>query len=139
VVHGNPLAVNIRSTDFVPLLMEARQSLGAAVQLACCREILVTIKNHDNIPGRIAIGVLLTDSTSIGKPTLYLDQQPVISTEPSRFSVKSSPVQEILRFSVPDHPRIDRFDEITVIFFPDSERAVAGAKIALEEFELLPR
>jgi hypothetical protein len=139
VVHGTPLAVNIRSTDFVPLLMEARQSLGVAIPLTCCREIQVAIENHDNIPGRIAIGVLLTDSTSIGKPTLYLDQQPVISTEPDHFSVKSSPVQEVLRFSVPSHPRIDRFDEITVIFFPDTERAKAAAKIAIQEFELLPR
>jgi hypothetical protein len=139
VVHGTPLAVNIHSTDFVPLLMEARQSLGAAIPLTCCREIQVTIQNHDNIPGRIAIGILLTDSTSIGKPTLYLDQQPVISTEPDHFSVKSSPVQEVLRFPVPNHPRIDRFDEITVIFFPDTERAKTGAKIAIQEFELLPR
>ena len=139
VVHGTPLAVNIHSTDFVPLLMEARQSLGAAIPLTCCREIHVTIENHDNIPGRIAIGVLLTDSTSIGKPTLYLDQQPVISTEPGHFSVKSSPVQEVLRFPVPNHPRIDRFDEITVIFFSDTERAKTGARIAIQEFELLPR
>jgi hypothetical protein len=139
VVHGTPLGVNIRSTDFVPLLMEARQSLAAAIPLACCREIQVTIENHDNIPGRIAIGVLLTDSTSIGKPTLYLDQQPVMSTEPNHFTVKSSPVQEVLRFSVPGHPRIDRFDEITVIFFPDTERAKAAAKIAIQEFELVPR
>ena len=139
VVHGNPLAVNIRSTDFVPLLMEARQSLDAAIQLTCCREILLTIENHDNIPGRIDLGVLLTDSISIGKPTLYLGQQPVSSTEPNQFSVKSSPAQEVLRFPVPNHPSIDRFDEITVIFFPDSGRAAAGAKIAIEEFELLPR
>ncbi len=139
VAHGTPLAVNIHSTDFVPLLMEARQSLGAAIQLRCCREIQVTIENHDNIPGRIAIGVLLTDSTSIGKPTLYLDQRPVMSTEPNQFSVKSSPVQEVLRFPVPSHPRIDRFDEITVIFFPDTERAKAAAKIAIQEFELVPR
>jgi hypothetical protein len=139
VVHGTPLGVSIRSTDFVPLLMEARQSLGAAIPLTCCREIQVTIENHDNIPGRIAIGVLLTDSTAIGKPTLYLDQQPVMSTEPGHFSVKSSPVQEVLRFPVPSHPRIDRFDEITVIFFPDTERAKSGAKIAIQEFELLPR
>jgi hypothetical protein len=139
VVHGSPLAVNIRSTDFVPLLMEARQSLGTAIQLTCCREIQVTIQNRDNTPGRIAIGVLLTDSTSIGKPTLYLDQQPVLSTEPDHFSVKSSPVQEVLRFPVPNHPKIDRFDEITVIFFPDTERAKTGAKIAIQGFELLPR
>jgi hypothetical protein len=138
VVHGTPLGVSIHSTDFVPLLMEARQSLGATIPLTCCREMRVTIENHDNVPGRIAIGVLLTDSTSIGKPTLYLDQQPVMSTEPGHFSVKSSPVQEALRFPIPSHPRIDSFDEITVIFFPDTERAKTGAKIAIQEFELVP-
>ena len=138
VVHGTPLGVNIRSTDFVPLLMEARQTLDTALPLTCCREIQVTIENHDNIPGRVAVGVLLTDSTSIGKPTLYLDQQPVISTEPDHFSFKSSPVQEVLRFPVPSHPRIDRFDEITVIFFPETERAKAAARIAIQQFELLP-
>lgn len=139
VVRGTPLAVNIHSNDFIPLLMEARQSLGSAIQLASCREIQVTIENHDNMPGRIALGVLLTDSTSIGKPTLYLDQQPVMSTEPDHFSVKSSPVEEVLRFAVPNHPRIDRFDEISVFFFPDTERARTGARIAIQEFELIPR
>jgi hypothetical protein len=139
VVRGTPLGVNIHSSDFIPLLMEARQSLGSAVQLTSCREIQVAIENHDNIPGRIALGVLLTDSTSIGKPTLYLNQQPVMSTEPDHFSVKSSPVREVLRFAVPSHPRIDRFDEMTVFFFADTERARTGARIAIEEFELMPR
>jgi hypothetical protein len=139
VVHGTPTGVNIRSTDFVPLLMEARQTLGAPIPLTCCREIHLAIQNHDNIPGRIAIGILLTDSTSIGKPTFYLGQQPVMSTEPNRFAVKSSPVEEVLRFPIPSHPKIDRFDEMTVIFFPDTERAKAAAKIAIQEFELLPR
>jgi hypothetical protein len=139
VVRGNPLGVNIHSNDFIPLLMEARQSLSPAIQLTSCREIQVTIKNHDNIPGRIALGVLLTDSTSIGKPTLYLDQQPVMSTEPDHFSVKSSPIEEVLRFAVPNRPRIDRFDEMTVFFFSDTERARTGARIAIQEFELIPR
>jgi hypothetical protein len=139
VVRGTPLATNIRSTDFVPLLMEARQSLGRSIPLECCREIQVTIQNDDNTPGRIAIGVLLTDSASIGKPTFYLGQQPVISTEASHFTVKSSPVQEVLRFPVPNHAKIEQFDEMTVIFFPDTERAKTAAKIAIQGFELLPR
>ncbi len=138
VAHGNPLTLDIRSSDFVPLVMEAHQDLGAAIPLACCREIEVSIENNDNLPGAIALGVLLTDSTSLGKPTLYLGQQPVISAEPSHFSFKSSPALEVLQFAIPAHPRIQTFDQISVFVFPDSERARTGSKIAITQFVLLP-
>jgi hypothetical protein len=137
--RGSPLTVNIRSTNHIPLIMEAHQTLGAAIPLACCREMQVTIENSDNAPGIIAIGALLTDSTSLGKPTFYLGQQTVLSTEPSRFTVKSSPVPEVLHFPIPDHTRIEEFDEITIVFFPDSERPYTGAKIAIKQFDLVPR
>ena len=138
VAHGNPLTLDIRSSNFVPLVMEAHQDLGAAIPLACCREIQVTIENNDDLPGAIALGVLLTDSTSLGKPTLYLGQQPIISAEPSHFSFKSSPALEVLQFAIPHHPRIQTFDQISVFVFPDSERARTGAKIAITQFVLLP-
>jgi hypothetical protein len=139
VARGNPLTVDVRSTNYIPLVMEAHQSLAAAIPLACCREIQVTIENHDNAPGVIALGVLLTDSTSLGKPTLYLDQQTIVSTEPGHFTVKSSPVTEVLNFPVLSGAKIKQFDEITVIFFPDSERPNTGAKIAIKQFDLIPR
>jgi hypothetical protein len=82
--------------------------------LACCREIQVTIENHDNAPGVIALGVLLTDSTSLGKPTLYLDQQTVVSTEPGHFTVKASPAAEVLSFRVPGRPKIQQFATVFV-------------------------
>jgi hypothetical protein len=139
VARGSPLTVNIRSNNHVPLIMEAHQALGAAIPLACCREMQVTLENSDNTPGVIAIGVLLTDSTSLGKPTSYLGQQTVVSTEPDRFAVKSSPIPEVLHFPIPNHSRIEKFDEITIVFFPDSERPYTGAKIAIKQFDLVPR
>lgn len=139
VARGSPLNVDVRSINHIPLVMEAHQSLAAAIPLACCREIQVAIENYDNAPGVIALGVLLTDSTSLGKPTLYLDQQTVVSTEPGRFTVKSSPVREVLRFRVPNHAKIRQFDEITLIFFLDLERPYTGAKIAIKQFDLIPR
>ena len=139
VARGNPLTVDVRSINFIPLVMEAHQSLAAAIPLTCCREIKVTIENRDNAPGVIALGVLLTDTTSLGKPTLYLDQQTVVSTEPGHFRVKSSPAAEVLSFRVPGRPKIQQFDEITVIFFPDTERPNTGAKIAIKQFDLIPR
>jgi hypothetical protein len=139
IARGSPLTVNIRSNNHIPLIMEAHQALGAAIPLACCREMQVAIENSDNTPGGIAIGVLLTDSTSLGKPTFYLGQQTVVSTEPSRFTVKSSPVPEVLHFPIPSHATIEEFDEITLVFFPDSERPYTGAKIAIKQFDLVPR
>ena len=139
IARGSPLTVDIRSANYVPLIMEAHQSLAAAIPLACCREIRVTIENGDNAPGILALGVLLTDSTSLGKPTLYLGQQTVVSTEPGHFAVKSSPVPEELRFPIPSSARIQRFDEVTVIFFPDTVRPDRGAKIAIKQFDLSPR
>jgi hypothetical protein len=139
VARGSPLTVAIRSTNHMPLIMEAHQDLGAAIPLACCREMQVTIENSDNAPGTIAIGVLLTDSTALGKPTFYLGQETVASTEPSRFTVKSSPVPEVLHFPIPSHSKIQQFDEIRIIFFPDSERPYTGAKIAIKQFDLIPR
>jgi hypothetical protein len=139
VARGSPLTVNIRSTNYIPLIMEAHQALGAAIPLVCCSEMQVTIENSDNAPGTVALGVLLTDSTSLGKPTFYLGQQTVVSTEPSRFAVKSSPVPEVLHFPIANHSRIAEFDEITIVFFPDAERPYTGAKIAIKQFDLVPR
>jgi hypothetical protein len=139
VERGSPLTVDVRSTNYIPLVMEAHQSLAAAIPLTCCREIRVTIENYDNAPGVISLGVLLTDSTSLGKPTLYLDQETIVSTEPGQFTVKSLPASEVLSFAMPGSPKIEQFDEITVIFFPDTERPNRGAKIAIEQFDLIPR
>ncbi len=99
----------------------------------------MTIENYDNAPGVISLGVLLTDSTSLGKPTLYLDQETIVSTEPGQFTIKSLPVTEVLSFALPGSPKIQRFDEITVIFLPDTERTNRGAKIAIKQFDLIPR
>ena len=139
IARGSPLTVDVRSINHIPLIMEAHQSLVAPIPLLCCREMQVTIENHDNAPGMVALGVLLTDSTSLGKPTLYLDQQPVPSSEPGRFTVKSSPIPDVLHFPIPSHAKIQQFDEITVIFFPDSERPYSAAKIAIRQFDLMPR
>jgi hypothetical protein len=139
VERGSPLTVNVRSINYIPLIMEAHQSLAPAIPLACCREIRVTIENYDNAPGVISLGVLLTDSTSLGRPTLYLDQETIVSTEPGQFTIKSLPATEVLSFAVPGSPKIQRFDEITVIFLPDTERPNRGAKIAIKQFDLIPR
>jgi hypothetical protein len=137
--HDNPLAVNIESSNFIPLITEAHQSLGSAIPLARCREIQVVIENRDRSPGAVALAVLLTDSVSPVKPALYLGQQPVSQAGKDRLAPRSAPVSEVLSFSIPDHAKIRRFDEITVMLLPDVEHSFVGPKIAIQQFNLLPR
>jgi hypothetical protein len=139
IVHGDPTGVNIRSTSLLPLVMEAHQSLGSSIDLASCRELEVDIRNGDNIPGNILLGVILTDSHTPGKPSMHLGERAVTSSQPGHFTVKSSPVSEELRYTIPSRRPIDRFDEITVDYTPAPDRAIIGAKIAIQQFVLLPR
>lgn len=137
--HGTPLGNDIESIDSTPLVMDAHQTLGAAIPTARCREIQVEIENRDNKMGVIALAILLTDATSSKKPTLYLGQQTIVSTEPEHFSYKSGSVFETLRFSVPVNAKVRRFDEITVMMLPDIEHVGVAPKIAIKQFQLFPR
>jgi hypothetical protein len=139
LAHGDPVDMDIRANNFLPLIMEAHQTLGTAVRAARCREILVTVENRDNRPGTVALGMLLTDSVSRGEPELYLGQQPVVSSEPGHPSRESSPTIEVLGFPIPTRAKIRKFDAITVILIPGPERAELGAKVAIRKFEFLPR
>ena len=137
--RGTPLGTDIESNNFVPLVMDAHQTLGAPILTAGYREIQVEIENHDNRRGVIAMAVLLGDAASPRKPALYLGQQPIPSTQPAHFSSKSVPVFETLRFSIPADAKMRSFNEITVMMLPDVEHALVAPKIALRQFQLLPR
>jgi hypothetical protein len=138
IVHGTPTAVDIHSLDWHPLLMEAHQRLGTSIPLSCCAELQVAIKNADNRPGQIALGVILTDSTSPEKAILSLATKVVVSSEPGHFSLNRRPVDEILRFTFPAHSRFRQFNEITVLYLPARERSLGGAQIAIQQFVLIP-
>lgn len=138
VLYGNPTKVNIRSTDWRPIKMEARQNLGILVDSNCCYQIRVAIHNADNSPGRIALGVILTNTRIPGRPSMSLGEEPVASSDPVRFSINRPPVNEVLDFRIPANPRIRQFDQIKVVFRPDSERALGGVKIAIQQFMLIP-
>jgi hypothetical protein len=99
----------------------------------------VNIESRDNQPGAIGLAVLLRDSTKPRKPALYLGTHPIESTQPMHFKFKSIPVFETLRFEVPAHGSIRTFDEITVMLLPDVDHELVGPKIAIREFQLIPR
>ena len=119
--------------------MEAHESLANSIPLARCREIDVEVLNRDNRLGNVAVGVLLTDSKTGGRPADYLGQLYVKSSEPELFKVKTSPVSEVLHFTVPVSGKVRSFDEINVMFFPDGADFGKGPKMAIGQFELMPR
>jgi hypothetical protein len=137
-VQGTPLSHDFQTNNFVRLIMDAHQTLGASIPLARCREIQVDILNRDNRPGAINLAVLLSDSTQPANQ-LYLGQQPVVSSLPGNFAVKSSPAGETLRFPIPSPAKIRKFDEITVMFLPDDANYDTGSKVAIDQFQLIPR
>jgi heme/copper-type cytochrome/quinol oxidase subunit 2 len=137
--QGTPIGFDIQSNNSVPLVMDAHQYLGAAIPLALCREITVEIENRDNTAGAISIGVLLMDGASAKQATLYLGEQPIVSTQPQHFTVKPSPVSETLHFPIPRAAMIHKFSEITVLVLPDIEHAFNAPKIAIQQFQLYPR
>ena len=139
IAHGDPAKVSIRSMDWLPLLMEAHQSLASSVELANCSELQIHVRNGDNVPGSIVLGVILSDSTAPGKPSLALGGMPLVSTQPSHFAIKAAPVDETLHYAIPERARIKKFDQITVVFFPAADRAPIGVKVALQDFVLVRR
>jgi len=139
LARGDPVAVSIHSTGWIPLAMQAHQVLAHAVELGCCGSMQVTVRNGDNRPGWIDMGVLLTDSTAPGKPSVFLGTKPIVSTEENHFALKPVPVDEVLTFTIPSHTAVRKFDQITVLFFPAAERATLGARVGIEQFELEPR
>jgi hypothetical protein len=137
--HGTPIAVNIASIDRTPLVMQAHQYLSAPVRTSRCREIQVEIENSDNTAGALSFALLLVDGSSPKKPTLYLGQQTLTSSEPAKFVIKQSPVFETLTFAVPENPKFRKFDEMSVVLLPDSAHEFTAPKIAIQQFQLFPR
>jgi len=139
VAHGKAMYVNVRSTDSAPLLMEAYQNFGTAIDLGCCSEIDVAITNADVRPGTIALAIRLGDSDSIGEPFQDLGERTIVSSKAAQIPQSRPPVEEVLRFPLPQPTTIRRFDEITIVFLSAKERARGGAKVSIQSFTLIPR
>jgi hypothetical protein len=129
VVRGKSTDTNIHSIDRRPIVMEAHQFLGTAIDPSCCREIQVAITNADTSAGRISLGVSLVNST-LPNPSLIKGQAETLgvkaiqSSEPQDFSMKRSPVEEVLTFPIPPGGKFSQFDQIKVLFFPAPERSL---------------
>lgn len=136
VIHGSSIDVDVHSNNFLPLLMTARQTLDTPIDIEDCSELDLAIINGDKSPGEIDVGVVLTDAAT--KRTQYLGRRPLPSSMAPEFSIRRGPVEEKLRFHIL-HGKLSRFDQITVLIVPAIDRSLAGARIAVKQFELIPR
>ena len=135
--HGDPLKVNVRSTDRSPLLMEAHQYLPTPVDLSCCRELQVVFRNDASL-GVSQVGILLTNSHAKSKSSQSLGIRPITSVNPGQLPQSPSPIEETVTFPIPRPATIKQFDQITVALLPRSPYATAGRKVAIEKFIMVP-
>ena len=137
--RGSPEMFNIRSTDRRPLSMEARQNLGALIDLNWYGKIQIAIRNADRYPESVSLELILINTSLPGKPTQSLGRTIVNSTRPWKLYDDRPPTTETLNFLIPPKTAIQRFDEVMIVFRLDAGRADAGAKIGIDHFTLVPR
>jgi hypothetical protein len=62
----------------------------------------------------------------------------MVSSEAPHFAMNRTPTEEKLRFQIVKG-KLQAFDEITVVILPAKERSLGGAKVAIQQFTLIPR
>jgi hypothetical protein len=139
IARGKATEVNVHSSDLDPLRMEAHQALGSVVDLRCCSALDLKVLNADKRPGTIDLGILLTDTTAPGRPSLYLGDQTLPSSTPLVIPHDRAPVEETLHFTIPREAHSLRFNEITVLFRTAPFHARYAAKVQIRNFVLIPR
>jgi hypothetical protein len=131
--RGRPDRLTFRSTDWRPLMLEARQNLGRTFELLCCSRIEIDIANADPVANSVMIDLALLDSTRKHLPPVALGRARVRSVG----SEGQPAVSETLAFSMPASPA--RFDEFQVRFHLADRRKSVSPRIAIERFRLVPR
>jgi hypothetical protein len=116
-------------------MMQAHQYLRSPIRVARCREIRVEVENRETDPSSIALAVWLKNSSAAGTPAVYLGEQMIA---PASTAAAAASTQTLL-FSVPLSAKTRTFDEIAVMMLPDSGHQREGPRIAIQQFELVPR
>ena len=134
VTHGTPAEMTFFAPDSRPLIMEAHQNLGKLIDLRCCREIRIEIRNADRYPGTVSMELILQNTREGQEGSVSLGSSPVTSAPGD----PEAPMKETLTFPVPPHPAIRWFDELMIRFPRQRTRMNRSAKIAIDRFVLVP-
>jgi hypothetical protein len=135
VTRGTPAEMTFYAPDSRPLIMEAHQNLGKLIDLKCCREIRIEIRNADRYPGTVSVELVLVNTREGQEGSVSLGSSPVTSApgEPD------APMRETLTFPISAHTPIRKFDELMIRFPRMRTRMNRSAKIAIDRFVLIPR
>ena len=91
---------------------------------------------QDRHPGTVSVEAALIDRERPGvAESLGI---PAVTSVPDLKADRTIPVPETLDFRFPSSPRLDRFDEIKVIFHRVIGRMDKSARVSIERFVLLP-
>jgi hypothetical protein len=135
--RGNPAALSFRTTDHRPLQMEAHHKLDQAIDMRCCSQIQVAIRNSERQPGAISLELVLINTQALPALRQSLGKAAVIPvTGEQKIGVG---ILETLQFEIPVNSAMQEFDEFQMIFIRDPLKMDKSAKIAIERFVLVPR
>jgi hypothetical protein len=137
-IRGNPAKMGLRSSDDYPLLMEAHQLFSSPVDLACCAQIQVVIKNADPGSGPVFLELAVANTSLAGR-SQSLGSQRVRSQQPTGGAGEAEIAEETLTFAVPENPLVHDFDEMIFRFHRDYRRAGLSSRMAIEKLVLVPR
>jgi hypothetical protein len=135
---GNPSTLSFSTTDHWPLMMEAHQRLDQPIDLNCCRQVQVEIRNADRYPGTVSLELYAMATDSPGAPATSLGSAQVHSAP----DLKRDPVAavpEILEFTITEDEALAACNELKVVFRRDRSRADKSARVAVERFVLVPK
>lgn len=136
VVKGDPMRAQIRSTNTIPIQMEAHQRLPENMSMDLYREIVVTVKDADSVPGLIRVSLLLAGEKTT--QPLLLGARVLEASRTQRGFQSRSAVEEELHFVVTPAARDRSWSELVVRIEPESARAQAGAHVMVKNFLLEP-
>ncbi|MGH9719228.1 MAG: hypothetical protein ACRD8O_03385 [Bryobacteraceae bacterium] len=138
VQRGTPTALSFKTTDHARLNMEAHHRLEQPIPLSCCSRLLLTIRNADPYaPRTVSLEVVLIDRKLLNT-TQSLGTVAVASI-PAMKDGEATAVPETLDYRFQGSTRIDKFDEIKVVFHRTMSRIDKSARVAIERFVLVPR
>lgn len=133
VMRGNPAKRTFTSNDYQPLWMEAHDNLGTPIDVRCCSAVKLELSDNDARSNDVRVELVLENTRAKGR-WMSLGTLPLATG-----TGESRPADRALTFALPRHTRIDEFNRLTVRFDLHGSHSYRSARIAIENFVLIPR
>lgn len=125
---GTPSTATFRAADHSLLRMEARQNLATFFDVACCRQVEITVENADRFADSIAVELYLVNTALPHQPQQKLGMQRIESTAP----------EQVLTYPMIRSGILKQFDEFRVVYRLMGNRVDRSANVSVVNFRLVP-